>query len=250
MHIGVLTPHAAIGPEAELPEMAPGRLRVRVKRLPSEGDGGVGSDPPSTSDLRTLLASTLLDPAARSLMSDGVEAIAYASTTSAYAIGFDAEAAMVSRLSERLGIPVASTSAAAVLALRTLGTGRVALVGAPWFDPEFNRLGADYFRGQGFEVVWSRSAELATDPARIGRDDIVSWTSRRVGDDADAVFIGGNGFLAAGAIEPLESVLSRPVLSSNQVLLWKLLNDAGAPFTVSGYGRLFSKPPMSYGAPT
>jgi hypothetical protein len=35
------------------------------------------------------------------------------------------------------GRPVAATCASAVRALRALQVERVALIGAPWFDPEF-----------------------------------------------------------------------------------------------------------------
>jgi maleate isomerase len=72
---------------------------------------------------------------------------------------------------------------------------------------------------------------------------VYEWTLRHVPDDADAVFIGGNGFRAAGAIEALEARLERSVLTSNQVLLWNLLSQAGADFQVSGYGRLFTHTP-------
>jgi hypothetical protein len=65
-----------------------------------------------------------------------------------------------------------------------------------------------------------------------------------VSDDVDAIFIGGNGFRAAGATAGLEAAIDRPVVTSNQMLLWSLLAQAGATFAVSGYGRLFShKPP-------
>jgi hypothetical protein len=48
--------------------------------------------------------------------------------------------------------------ASVALALCTLGIERVALVGAPWFDPRCNDLGAAYFRTRGFDVVSSVSA--------------------------------------------------------------------------------------------
>jgi maleate isomerase len=64
-----------------------------------------------------------------------------------------------------------------------------------------------------------------------------------VSDDVDAIFIGGNGFRAAAAIACLEAAIDRPVVTSNQVLLWSLLAQAGATLEVSGYGRLFSHKP-------
>jgi maleate isomerase len=167
--------------------------------------------------------------------------IGYASTSTGYAIGFDDETAMVQRLSRRSGRPVAATCTSAVQALRVLDVDRIALVHPPWFDDEINELGAAYFRGQGLQVVSSASADLPQDPRRIETAAVMEWTSRHVTDDAEAVYIGGNGFRAAAAIQRLEDMLERPVLTSNQVLLWTLLAHAGATFQVSGYGQLFTR---------
>jgi len=147
---------------------------------------------------------------------------------------------MVSWLAALLDVPVASTCGSAVLALRVLRVERLALIGAPWFDPKLNELGAAYFGGQGFDVVSSASADLSQDPRRIEPAAIAAWTSRHVGDEAEGVFIGGNGFRAARAVEQLETAIGRPVLTSNQVLLWNLLGRAGAPVEITGYGQLFA----------
>jgi maleate isomerase len=234
LQIGVLTPHGASGPEEEFPAMAPGCLAVHVVRV------GTGGDPPTKpTALRALTAATVLDAAASTLPADSIDAVAYASTTSAYAIGFEAETALVSRLEARLEIPVVATCASAVRALRVLDVERVALIGAPWFDAELNALGAAYFRGQGFDVVCSRSAELSQDPGRIEPTAVSEWTSRHVRDEAQGVFVGGNGFPATGAIERLETAIGRPVLTANQVLLWDLLARSGTRCEITGYGRLF-----------
>jgi maleate isomerase len=242
IRIGVLTPHAAPGPEEEFPAMAPGHLDMRVVRVSNDAvEIGAESRPPTTPPgLRDLAAAPVLDNAARSLAAEAVDAVAYASTTSAYVLGFEEETALVSRLATQLEVPVAATCASAVLALRALEVERVALVGAPWFDPQLNELGVAYFRDQGFDVVSSASADLSHDPRRIEPAAVSAWTSRHVRDDAQGVFIGGNGFRATRAIEPLETALGRPVLTSNQVLLWNLLAQARARIAVSGYGRLFA----------
>jgi len=243
IRIGILTPHAAPGPEAEFPAMAPGRITTNVKRVADALGVRVRTNPPGPTELRRLAEVPLLEAAADSLAGSSVEVVGYASTSSAYVIGFDDEEALVATLSRRLAIPVASTCASAVLALRTLEVERVALVAPPWFDDELNELGATYFRSQGLRVVTSESADLAQDPRRVEPAAVYEWTSRHVPDDAEAVFIGGNGFRAAGAVEALEATLGRPVLTSNQVLLWNLLSQARADFQVSGYGRLFSRTP-------
>jgi len=68
----------------------------------------------------------------------------------------------------------------------------------------------------------------------------VRWVSRHVSDAAEAVFIGGNGFRCAGAIDALEELLGRPVLESNQMLLWSALDEVGATLDIRGYGRLLA----------
>jgi maleate isomerase len=244
IRIGVLTPHAAIGPEEEFPAMAPGRLTTEVVRISPEPGvvDAEGGAPTSPAELRTLTEPLVLDEAA-TMLADSTDGVGHASTTSAYAVGFDREAEMVSRLSALLAVPVTSTCASAVLGLRALAVERVALVGAPWFAAELNDLGAAYFRGQDFDVVSSASAELSQEPDRIGSADVIAWTAHHVGDDAEGVFIGGNGFRAVAAIEPLEASIGRPVLTSNQVLLWNLLARVGASFKVSGFGQLFAHQP-------
>jgi maleate isomerase len=170
-----------------------------------------------------------------------VDAIGYASTSTAYAVGADAEAAVLERISQRWGLPVAGTSLAATAALRVLRVRRVALIHPPWFSDELNRLGAAYFGGEGFEVVCSRSADLPNDPRLIEAGAVVEWISRHLDEDAEAVLIGGTGFRTARAIEPLEARVGRPVLESNQVLLWSILSRLDTDIEIAGYGRLFEQ---------
>jgi maleate cis-trans isomerase len=58
-----------------------------------------------------------------------------------------------------------------------------------------------------------------------------------------ATATGSPSVRAAGAIGALEVRLERSVLTSNQVLLWSLLSQAGADFQVGGFGRLFTRKP-------
>lgn len=243
IRIGVLTPHEVAGPELEFAAMAPGRLATRVARVTGTAGAGGSGGPTSPDDLAALAAAPFPDRAAEQLLTDPVDVIGYASTTSAYAIGFAAETAMVSRLSQLTGLAVGATCASAVHALRVLQVERVALVGAPWFGPEWNELGAAYFASQDFDVVSSASAELSQDPRAIEPAAVCEWTSRHVADAAQAVFIGGNGFRAAGAIQALEAAIERPVLTSNQVLLWQLLAPADDTFEINGHGRLLARKP-------
>jgi len=224
--------------------MAPGLTTIRVERISADVGGvRVRTSPPGPIEVRLLTESAVLDVAADSLAAWRPNVVGYASTSSAYVIGFDHEQVLIARLAHRTGSPVASTCASAVLALRILDVERVALVAPPWFDDQLNKLGATYFRSQGLHIVSSESADVPRDPHRIEPSAVYEWIARHVPDDAEAVFIGGNGFRAADAIEELEARLERPVLTSNQVLLWNLLASAGAEVQLTGYGQLFTRTP-------
>jgi maleate isomerase len=238
LRVGVLTPHAATGPEEEIPAMARGRVMTCVARVSSDGANRTTPAGLPTTTTAPSLAETVV------LLGQGsLDVIVYASTSSAYAIGFEGEGAVVSRLSRRVGIPVLATCASAVRALRVLGAHRVALVHPPWFDSELNELGAAYFQSAGFDVLSSTSAAGPQDPDRIDVPAVCDWTAEHVSDDAEAVFIGGNGFRVAGAIATLEAAIGRSVLTSNQVLLWNVLAHADTALEVRGYGRLFVRAP-------
>lgn len=239
---GVITPHATPGPELEFTAMGRGRVVTHIAHVTGSAAAGNG-DPTSPAALRTLTGEVYLNRAVEILRAEAVDVVGYASTTSAYVIGVEAEQAALSHLSQLTGLPLASTGSAAAHALGVLGVTRVALIGAPWFASELNDLGAAYFSSQGFEVVSSKSAQLPRDPDLIEPAAVVGWATRHVEDAAEAVFFGGNGFRTASAIKQLEAAIGRPVLTANQVLLWQLLAYAQADLDIDAYGRLFAFSP-------
>jgi maleate isomerase len=239
--VGVLTPHTAPGPEVELPAMTSGRVATVVHRSgaqPGAPQTPLGTVPPAHAALRASTGLAAIDGAAVALKGTQLDAVAHASTTSGYVIGHRDEAATVERLSQRFGVPAVASCAAAVAALRTHMVERVQLVHPPWFDAEFDELGDAYFRAQGFDAAVTKAVGLADDPAGVEPSYVIDWVERHIEDRAEAVFLAGNGFRAAGAVEELELRTGRLVLESNQALLWGVLTATGTKWDVTGHGRL------------
>jgi maleate isomerase len=242
--VGIVTPHAAPGPEVELPAMAGSRLSTVVSRtrLPSPGQQrSERSAPPGHAGLRVSTEPAALDSAAVTFEGCSLGAVAHASTTSGYVIGRRKEAALVERLSERFDVPAAASCAAAAAALRAHGVQQVQVVHPPWFDDEFDELGVEYFRSQGLAAVVTRATGLPDDPARVDSERVVESLERHVEDGVDAVFLAGNGFRAAGAVEELELRTGRLVVAANQALLWGILAATGISWDLTGYGRLLRR---------
>ena len=236
--IGVLTPQADVGPEAELQAMASPAVSVHAARVPFAAmAAGGGMDPTiPLAPVRAFAEPPELDDAAELLAAAPLDAIAFGFTSSAYVIGIDGEAAMVARLEQRTrGIPVVATCAAIVEGLRALGAQRVSLFDPPWFDAELSGLGRAYYESAGFDVVRSGPCDLPSDQTKITPADLHAWVTAHTPADAEAVAIGGNGFRAVGAIEAIEKDLDRPVVTANQALFWAALRAAGVkPGSVAG----------------
>ncbi|KIF04044.1 maleate cis-trans isomerase [Streptomyces sp. RSD-27] len=245
VRLGVLTPHADVGPESELRAMAPPGVGLHYARVPfgGMGRGGVGEATIPLAPVRAFAQPPQVDDAAGLLAAAPVAVIAYAFTGSSYVLGTRGEAYMLARLRERAhGLPVVAPCAAAVEALRALRVGRIALVDLPWFDETLNELGRGYYEEAGFEVPYAAPCGLSGGQAQVTPQGLHDWVAGRVGDAAEAVVVGGNGFRAVGAIAALEATLGRPVLTANQVLLWSALRAAGVGADgVEGYGRLFAE---------
>jgi maleate isomerase len=240
--IGLLTPHADIGPEAEFRGMAPEGVSIHAARIPlgvyvpgGAIDRTIGSDA-----AHAFAEPPLVDNATELLAAAPLHAIAYGFTSSSYVRGAADDAALKARLESRTrGIPVVISCASAVLALRALGIQRFALINPPWFSVELDNLGAEYFRQQGFEVVYNGPAGLPADQLAVHPGQLYEWVRTHTPKNAEAVFMGGNGLRAIGVIRALEEDLGRPVLTANQVAFWHALRLSGTRVAVSNYGQLF-----------
>jgi maleate isomerase len=245
VEVGVLTPHAAAGPEIEIPDLSQGRVTVTVARIRSPADAA-GTDPTgraTTRALRALARPGAVDGAAARFGGRSVDVVAHASTTTGYVLGARSEAAMVERLTIQCGVPAVGSAGAAADALRACGADRVVLIHPPWFDDEIDGLGVRYFRDQGFDVTLLKATGLPRDPGSTDTEGITDWVSRHLGDGNEALFMAGNGFRAARAVAGLEQRTGRLVLQANQVLLWSILAATHAPPTIEGGGKLFRTAP-------
>jgi maleate isomerase len=244
--IGVLTPHADFCPETELNALAPDGISIHAARIPfgSYRPGGTMDATLSADPVRAIADPPALDDAAEMLAMAPLHAIIFGFTSSSYLRGAADDEALKSRLEGRTrGIPVIVTCAAAVAAMAALSVKRLALINPPWFSDEVDQKGADYFRSQGIEVVYSGPAGLPSDQQAIRPEAVFDWVRTHTPERAEAVFIGGNGFRAIGVIKALEDALSRPVLTANQVAFWRALSLAKANVSIVNYGRIFEVAP-------
>src|SRR5919108_3559525 len=99
VRIGVLTPHADVGPESELQAMAPRGVTIHATRVPFGAMAAGGAMDPTIplAPVRAFAEPPHVDEAAELLAAAPLHAIGFGFTSSAYVIGADAESEMLAR---------------------------------------------------------------------------------------------------------------------------------------------------------
>jgi maleate isomerase len=178
-------------------------------------------------------AARLLVPQSR------LDSMSFSCTSGTVAIGLEAVREAVQRA--RPGIALATPIDAAVQGLRQLGCRRISLL-APYLVPTAELVGG-YFERNDIAIVNRGTFDLGGDPDmnRVSADCLIE-AGRAICDlQADALFISCTGLRTATVVEPLERLIGRPVITSNQALAWQALRLAGVADALPGRGALFAR---------
>ncbi|MFD0815374.1 aspartate/glutamate racemase family protein [Amycolatopsis umgeniensis] len=146
------------------------------------------------------------------------------------AVGYACTSGSFGELGRLLGGrgPVVTTRDAVVAALAELSVSRIALL-TPYTEQLNSVIEAD-IGAQGIEV--RSSCALAIDSndliARLSQRTILDIAGRMLAEDAvQAILIGCNALRVASSIRYLEETYGKPVITSNQALVWRLLQISG-----------------------
>jgi maleate isomerase len=229
---GVLTPEFDPVPESELWAMVPHGISIHASRVARTGPQGAA-----------FVAPPHVDEAVDRLVELAPRAILLAYTSSSYALGAEADDRVRVRLEQRAkGVPVIVTCAAAAMALRHLDIRRISVIHPAWWSDASNDQGRVYWRAAGFEVLEClRMQPPARALTEVTPAELFEFVNAHTPPTTEAVFLGGNGLRAVGAIQALEVQLRKPVLSANQVLMWAALRAVSQVDRVRNYGSLFAK---------
>lgn len=172
----------------------------------------------------------------------GADVIAYACNASSFHDGPGSDETIAARLSDAAGVPATTASTAMVQALEELNIKSVAVI-SPYNYDDQERL-EHFLEGNGVEVTTVTGLGLAADEA----EDLAKVNEETAEDTYDRVrdvdTAGAEGLLVTSTniesirrIEAMETDVGRPVISTNQAMLWHALTLAGVDTTVPSFGR-------------
>ena len=247
--IGMFIVGSEAVPEAEWWAMLPANVSVHAARVTAPAPWATWRADRTGVELQDDLARGAKQFAAMRL-----SAVVVGHSSSSIIGGKGWDEALTQQLTSAMGTDVAVTTNGldCVAALRASQVQRPYLVFPPWFADDAMAKGVRYFQDQGFNPAGHRRhdpgrgwrelppGELYAHGLGFEQDAEAVFSQARAAcpDEADGVLIAGTGFRCVGIIEALEQDIQRPVLSANQVSLWRCLRLSGVHSPITGYGNL------------
>lgn len=177
--------------------------------------------------------------AAQLLADCAPDLVVFHCTDTSMSQGPQGESKILDIVRDATGIEAVATSRLVLEALQVLGLKRVALL-TPY---KSNKPIIDYLNASGVAVV--RDVALKLEPLDFGNVTPSQWAAlaqENDGPNVDGIFLSCTNTTQIEAIADIEAKLGKPVVNSNQAVLWgclRKLGDAFAPLpAMPALGRL------------
>jgi maleate isomerase len=230
--IGLIIPSSNRLTEPQLRHFAPHELGIHVTRLQMTGKwnrplSALGDD---------------IQRAAGALADAKCDIIVFHCTGHAMEEGPDGDARTRALIKTATGTEAISTASAIQEALDALQLKRLILL-TP-YDQDTNDHEIDYIRQIGLTVVHDVALALPGSDQYLGQppERWVALAVEHARNDADGYFLSCTNTTQIEAIDPIERTLGKPVVNSNQAVLWacmkRLRPKLGGAEPAPGLGRL------------
>ncbi|WP_271950052.1 ectoine utilization protein EutA [Ruegeria faecimaris] len=199
----------------------------------------IGFENPTTHESLLKTGPLLTDAAAEILPGEALDVLVYGCTAASVVLGNDRVAEHMN--SAKPGTPCVTPSSAAFDAFEALGVKKVSVL-TPYTQDVTDSL-VTYFSQHGLDVVNAVCFGLSDDRdmARVSMDSIIEGGVAACDPDADALFISCTAVRAAPCVAQLEARLGKPVVTSNQAMVWRCMRHLGITSNYPAGGMLFSK---------
>ncbi|MFZ2739431.1 MAG: hypothetical protein WAY02_14515 [Burkholderiaceae bacterium] len=228
LRLGILIPSGNVIAEPQIHAMLPRGVVALITRLELRG----------SSEYELLEMSRQVEAGAGLLADADVDEIIFhctAVSTFSPDMGNDIQR----RIAQASGKPTFSTSEAIVAGLKSLNTKNIVLL-TPYL-PEVNARECAFLEHHGFKVLKQVGLGINSnkDMARLPEQIWLDLAIEHQHPLADAYFISCTAVKSIESIEKIEALLKRPVITSNQVMVWYALRKNGISQHQSGLGHLF-----------
>jgi maleate isomerase len=176
----------------------------------------------------------------KQIMSCKPASVAYCCTASSIVQGLEYDGRLNHELQHAAGVPAFTATSAIIEALHAVGAKRIAVCSP--YTKAIDDAEHEFFTTAGFEILGAAHLGI-TDAFKLAdptTDEIYALWQKSWRDGADASLITCLNMNSQDAIERIERETDKPVVTSTQATLWKLLRAAEVDDRITGYGRLLA----------
>lgn len=197
----------------------------------------VAYENPTTPDSLRRIGPRLTDASRLILPDEPLDVVAFGCTSASVVLGDDAVARAV--LAAKPGTDCVTPVSAALDAFRALGVTRLSIL-TPYTENVTDEV-VGYFQSRRLEVRSRLGLGLDDDRkmARISHQTLIREAVSATSHDAEALFVSCTAVRALECVQRIEDRIGKPVVTSNQAMVWRSLRLAGISRSISGFGRLF-----------
>ena len=226
--VGLIVPSSNRMFEPHAANYVPDDVACHVTRLRMTGPYFMPLDEllPKVTEATGLLNDAKCDP------------IVFHCTANSMSDGISGEARIKKAIEEASKKPGVTTASATLAALKHLDAKRIVLVSP--YRRKSHEHEMSFLSDAGFEIIGEKNLGLNGSDAYCGMP-ASKWfdTMLQMKDDkADAYFVSCANIQALDCLEDMEDALGAPVVTSNQLVIWKALRMAGINETIQGLGKL------------
>ncbi|SDQ75181.1 ectoine utilization protein EutA [Pseudovibrio sp. Tun.PSC04-5.I4] len=207
----------------------PAEIGVYVNRIDYQN--------PGTRENLVATGPRLTEAAAQILPGEELDVIAYSCTAASIVLGNTAVGKYLN--AGKPNTPFVSPSSAAFDAFKALNVQRISVL-TPYSTSISNEL-LRYFSANGPEIASANCLGIDDDReiARLSEETIIEAACATMDPSAEALFVSCTGLRAAVCIERIEARIGKPVVTSNQAMIWRCFQHLNSSKTATGFGRLF-----------
>ena len=231
--LGVILPSVNIVVEEWYPRVVPDGVSVHFARMLIAG----GSSP------EKIIAMDREDGmrAIEQIASCRPHAVAYGCTASSIVQGHAFDERLRGEIAHIAGVPATTATDSIFAACRALGLKRVTAI-SPYTEA-VDAFEHHFFAEGGIETVAGAHLGIAEGflLAEPGPEAILDLALGAWDPQSDGLIAACLNFRSHPIIEALEARIGKPVVTSTQAVLWRLLRLAGVATPIHGFGRLLGE---------
>ena len=236
--IGLIVPSSNTNAEPDCISLCPTGVTIHSAR-----SGGYDVEAiPDSAEMRNF-ARQSLSQNCKDLMDARVDVIAYGCTSATFSEGPEFDAEFCQKLEEMTGRPAVTTAGALVEAVQQIGVTRVAFT-SPYVKM-LSQEAVDYLEQSGIEVINEVSFDQqlsSIEQNALTPQDAYEMALKANHKDAQAIVISCTDYRALEAVTAIEKSLGKPVITSNQGLMFACLKRLNVQFEkLTAGGQLFTK---------